>query len=65
MRTIAVTTGHAVDPDLLEFLVPCYLAFQLGAWTMATGAESAISRRYEDRLSRLIGVPEITLSPAP
>jgi hypothetical protein len=27
--------GGAVDPGLVALLAPCYLAFQLGAWTMA------------------------------
>jgi hypothetical protein len=31
--------GHAVDPDLLRFLIPCYAAYQLGAWTMARAAD--------------------------
>ncbi len=28
-------TGRAVDPGLAALLTPCYLAFQLGAWSMA------------------------------
>jgi hypothetical protein len=51
------------DPDLLAFLLPCYCAFQLGAWTMAAeaapdGAEAARCRaamaRYAARLTREI-----------
>ncbi|MBV9078149.1 MAG: hypothetical protein JO048_11770, partial [Methylobacteriaceae bacterium] len=57
LRTVAAA-DIAVDPGLLAFYEPCYLAFQLGAWTMATTAaapdEAArISRaaaRYRDRL---------------
>lgn len=31
--------GHAVDPDLLRFLTPCYAALQLGSWSMARAAD--------------------------
>ncbi|WP_445504178.1 hypothetical protein [Microvirga sp. G4-2] len=31
-------SGHLVSPALLSFLVPCYLAFQTGAHTMAANA---------------------------
>jgi hypothetical protein len=30
--------GRPVDADLVAFLRPCYLAFQLGAWTLAAEA---------------------------
>lgn len=52
-----------VDPGLLGFLLPCYCAFQLGAWSMAAeatpdAAEAARCRaaiaRYADRLRREI-----------
>jgi hypothetical protein len=65
LRMIASETGHAVDRELLAFVLPCYLAFQLGAWTMATGPESAITRRYRDRLARLVGGADLTSSPGP
>jgi hypothetical protein len=51
------------DPALLAFLLPCYCAFQLGAWTMAAeaapdAAEAARCRaaasRHVDRLLREI-----------
>lgn len=35
---IGQESGHAVSAELLAFLRPCYLAFQLGAHTMAAGA---------------------------
>lgn len=31
-------SGHAVDPLLLRFMIPCYLAFQLGSASMAHDA---------------------------
>jgi hypothetical protein len=31
-------SGRAVEPDLLAVLIPCYLGFQTGLWTMACGA---------------------------
>jgi hypothetical protein len=31
-------SGRALDPQLSALLTPCYLAFQLGFWTMAAGA---------------------------
>jgi hypothetical protein len=52
--------GQAVDPVLLAFLLPCYLAFQLGYYTMAADASAGwpeeMSRaritaaRYAERL---------------
>jgi hypothetical protein len=51
------------EPGLLAFLLPCYCAFQLGAWTMAAeaapdAAEAGRCRaavaRYADRLRREI-----------
>jgi hypothetical protein len=33
--------GEPVRRDLVAFLLPCYLAFQLGAWTLAAGAVGA------------------------
>ncbi|TDH62589.1 hypothetical protein E2C06_10635 [Dankookia rubra] len=53
-----------VDPDLLGLLLPCYCAFQLGAWTMAQeaapdAAEGARLRRtagrYAARLRAALG----------
>jgi hypothetical protein len=37
-KTIERDSGHGVDPVLLAFLHPCYLAFQLGSYTMAADA---------------------------
>jgi hypothetical protein len=65
MRTIAAESGHDVDPDLLAFLLPGYLAFQLGAWTMTTGSQSAITRRYRESLARLVESTDVTSSPMP
>jgi hypothetical protein len=53
-----------VDPDLLAFLLPCYCAFQLGAWSMALDAapdplEAARLRRtvgrYAAQLQAVLG----------
>ncbi|HEX2135693.1 MAG TPA: hypothetical protein VHG30_07260 [Microvirga sp.] len=54
--------GVPVDPDLLAFLDPCYLAFQLGAATLAAqavGGPEAVrleaeARRYGARLRAVI-----------
>jgi hypothetical protein len=51
--------GHPVDQDLLAFMLPCYLAFQLGAHLMAAGAlgeglEATRLRRAADRYGRLL-----------
>ncbi|WP_205520657.1 hypothetical protein [Propylenella binzhouense] len=35
LAIVARRSGHEIDPPLLDFLKPCYLAFQLGAATMA------------------------------
>jgi hypothetical protein len=58
-------TGHAVDRDLLAFLTPCYLAFHLGASTLAAdtvgGAEAhrhrLAAQGYAARLSRIVREP--------
>lgn len=57
---IATRTGRRIAPELLGFLLPCYLAFQLGAWTMSNGADAPVSRRYAERLAALLRT-----SPAP
>jgi hypothetical protein len=64
MRVVAAESGAAVDPKLLAFLLPCYLAFQLGAYAMAADTlpdwpdEQARLRRrfafYRDRLAGLL-----------
>jgi hypothetical protein len=58
-------TGQPVDRDLLAFLTPCYLAFHLGASTLAAdtvaGAEAhrlrLAAQGYAARLSRFIKEP--------
>jgi hypothetical protein len=47
--------GRRLDKRLLAFLLPCYLAFQLGAWTMSTGTEAHVTQRYVSRLARVVG----------
>jgi hypothetical protein len=65
MVELGLDPVRAVDPDLLGFLLPCYCAFQLGAWSMAAdaapdAAEAARCRaavaRYAARLAREIAV---------
>jgi hypothetical protein len=63
---LAAITGHEagqpVDPELLRFYMPCYLAFRLGAATLAAeangGAEAqrltAAAERYREALKRLL-----------
>jgi hypothetical protein len=45
LRAAVELAGCSVEPDLVAALTPCYLAFQLGACTMASqsaGAEEAV-----------------------
>jgi hypothetical protein len=61
-ESVAAAAGCAVDPALVAFYEPCYLAFQLGSFTMAAQALSGWpeeaarlgeqANRYRDRLSR-------------
>jgi hypothetical protein len=39
-------TGRAVNPDLLAFLTPCYLAFRLGAVRMAQGMQTDVEAQF-------------------
>jgi hypothetical protein len=57
---IEAETGRAVDPDLLALLAPCYLALQLGDFTLSTEIAAdqpseahrlrAMAARYRERL---------------
>ncbi len=59
---IEAESGHAVDPQLLALLLPCYLAFQLGYYSMAAEAADPgeairlrrMARRYGQRLRRAL-----------
>jgi hypothetical protein len=61
---LARETGHETDPALLRFYRPCYLAFQLGAWTIAaeaggvapeeTARQRAEAARHAGQLQRLL-----------
>ncbi|HYF84954.1 hypothetical protein [Azospirillum sp.] len=54
----AVDTAAGLDRRLLEFLLPCYIAFQIGYWTFAMGSDpsaAAERRRYEDQWHRRVG----------
>src|SRR5206468_1870293 len=49
--------GRGAQPDVLAFLRPCYLAFQLGAYTLAAAAnpgERAGLERAAQRYARLL-----------
>jgi hypothetical protein len=48
--------GLSVDPQILDSMMCCYLAFQLGAWSMSVGRESPVTTRYHDKLSVLLGI---------
>ena len=53
-------SGHAVSAKLLEFLLPCYVAFQLGAASLAAAAlgeteEGARHWRNCDDYARRLG----------
>ncbi|MDO9712009.1 hypothetical protein [Paracraurococcus lichenis] len=64
MVELGIRPEVEADPALLEFLLPCYCAFQLGAWSMALdaapdAAEAARLRgtvdRYAARLREALG----------
>ncbi|WP_407519158.1 hypothetical protein [Methylobacterium oryzisoli] len=60
---VARGTGRAIDPDLLALLAPCYLAFRIGACTMAAAAASPeeagrlarAADAYAERLRAVLG----------
>ena len=61
---VADVCGRAVSPVLLAFLLPCYVAFQLGAARMAAealaGTDEAgrLGRSCEDYASKLAALLE-------
>lgn len=53
----AVNAAVGLDQRLLELLLPCYIAFQIGYWTFAMGGDPAAAverRRYEDQWRRRV-----------
>lgn len=44
--------GRPIDPALIALLAPCYLAFQLGLWSMATAPDAAEARRVRRQVER-------------
>lgn len=54
VRMVEGASGQAIDPRLLAFLTPCYLAFQVGVLTLALGAatDSTEGQRIRRRLER-------------
>ena len=70
---VAREGGCSVDPDLLAFMFPCYLAFHMGSCLMAAdalrGAAEAArlesrAKWYAARLTRLLDEKPLELSPA-
>lgn len=55
---VAEGSARAVNGDLLSILAPCYLAFQLGLWTLAAASgdarEAAAQRDCADRYKGLL-----------
>ncbi|WP_246689055.1 MULTISPECIES: hypothetical protein [unclassified Mesorhizobium] len=55
--------GSSVDAGLIDYFKPCYLAFQLGLWSMAAQSENGRERarleetanRYEAGLTQFLG----------
>jgi hypothetical protein len=59
-RIVQGKSGHPVFPELLAFMRPCYLAFHLGAHTMAAealgeGSEATRLRQAAGRYACLLG----------
>jgi hypothetical protein len=51
----AVEAEAPLDRQLLTFCLPCYIAFQIGYWTFATGSDPSAAgerRRYEEQWKR-------------
>ncbi|MDB4954410.1 MAG: hypothetical protein JWO36_1979 [Myxococcales bacterium] len=55
-------SGRAVDPDLLAFFRPCYLAFQLGRHTLAIGTEPSEAARLRALVDRYAYALRVTVS---
>jgi len=58
-RIVERESGFPVAPEILAFMRPCYLAFQMGAhtmaaWSLGDGPEAFRLRRAADRYSRLL-----------
>ena len=54
--------GRLVDPALVAFLRPCYLAFQLGLWSMTAAADAAEGRRVQRQVDRYAAALEAILN---
>jgi hypothetical protein len=52
---IEQAAGLPVDRELVAFLQPCYLAFQLGAWSLSAGAVGGSEAARVDRAARSYG----------
>ena len=65
VRAVGDVAGHDVDRELLRFLTPCYLAFQLGSASLARDSLGGLpgeaarftreTERYSNRLMRELG----------
>jgi hypothetical protein len=58
-RIVERESGFPVAPEILAFMRPCYLAFQMGAhtmaaWSLGEGPEAFRLRRAADRYLRLL-----------
>lgn len=66
---VGQAAGRSVDADLVAFLRPCYLAFQLGAWTLAAeavgGAEVGRVRQTAQSYRARLDIWLATASAAP
>jgi hypothetical protein len=53
MSAVERESRSRLDPELTAFLRPCYLAFQLGYYTLAAGAGDVAERaRLQMRINR-------------
>lgn len=46
--------GRAIDPALIAVLTPCYLAFQLGVWSLAAAPDVTEARRVQRQVERYV-----------
>ena len=55
LNAFAAAGGAVPSAAMLDFYRLCYLAFQLGSWTLSQGADAPLARRYAALLSATIG----------
>ncbi len=54
IRAFENASGQRVDAGSIAFYLACYLAFQIGAWTMSSGADAPIVAAYGRKLDALL-----------